>query len=116
MVGRRYQELGGFGRAGLGGGRGREVRGGRPGVGPGEGLRVVARQAARAGPRRALGRALVRRRQAARRRAPLAPAHALRGAGGAPRRAHPPPQVSLRCLPPRDAWRLLSPDCLVNPT
>lgn len=63
-------------------------------MGAGEGVRVVARQAAVAWHRRALDRALVRGRAAARLAARRASARALRGAGGAPRRAHQAQEVS----------------------
>lgn len=89
MIG-RCQEGGG---GAVGGAR---VRAGRRGVGPGARARHVAGHAARARRRRALGRALAGRAARARARAAARapPALAQRGARGAPRRAHQPPEVS----------------------
>lgn len=114
------------GRGGRGEGRA-EVRRGRPGVGAGPGPRVVARRAGREGPAGALARALVRRlRPAGPQRAAQggAAAVAQRGPGGAPRRAHQPPEVSDRSAPARPrrsrragaAIRRVLYRCQINPT
>lgn len=74
-------------------------------MGPREGVRVVAGQAAAARRRRPLARALVRRARALR-AAARASAHAQRGARGAPRRAHQAPEVSRRPVPPLHLKRI----------
>lgn len=84
-------------RGGRGEGRA-QVRRGRAGVGAGPGPRVVARRAGRESLPGPLARALVRRLRPARAQRAAgrgAAAVAQRGAGGAPRRAHQAPEVSL---------------------